>query len=124
MPWTIAQKKEYNKKYYLKNKAKHVSYNKRDIARDYGLFKRFESIKTRCRFPSSVSFKNYGGRGIKCLWSSYEEFKGDMYKSYLKHLRDFGNKDTTIERVDVNGHYCKDNCKWATWKEQSLNKRK
>ena len=65
----------------------------------------------------------YGGRGIKCLWESFEEFRDDMYESYLQLVKDFGEKQTTIDRKDGAGNYCRDNCRWATIKEQNNNKR-
>jgi len=46
-----------------------------------------------------------------------------MYESYLKHCDSFWEKQTTIDRIDVDWNYCKKNCCWATYKEQSKNKR-
>lgn len=76
-------------------------------------------MKRRCYDPRRQSYKNYGGRGIDVCqeWlDNYLNFKIDMFNDYREGL--------TIERVDVNKGYCKDNCCWATMKVQSRNQRR
>lgn len=89
-------------------------------------YKIWRGIICRCRYKSHISYKNYGGRGISVCnrWNKFENFRDDMYESYLKHCEEFGEKDTSIDRIDNNGNYELSNCKWATIVEQRNNTRK
>ena len=86
-------------------------------------YKIYHGIKARCENKNiGKSYKWYGGKGIKILWKTFEEFRDDMYPSYLEHIKKFGEKQTTIDRIDSSKNYYKKNCRWATYKEQAKEK--
>lgn len=82
-------------------------------------------MKRRCLNKNDSAYLNYGGRGIKICdeWLKFENFKNDMYESYIKHAEIHTEKNTTIERVENNKGYSVLNCKWATYIEQNRNTR-
>ena len=77
---------------------------------------KYLSLKRRCNCPSQYGYKWYGKKGIKVEWDTYQDFKNDMYESYAEGL--------TLDRKDVNGSYCKENCAWVSKQEQAKNKRR
>lgn len=83
----------------------------------------WNGIIRRTSYKKGKDYKFYGARGIKNLWKNFIEFKNDMYSSYLLHVKKYGEKETTIDRIDFNSNYCKENCRWSTWGEQRKNKR-
>lgn len=71
----------------------------------------------RCYNPNHQSYKDYGGRGITVC--------DRWLESVENMLEDLGQppEGLTLERIDVNGNYCPENCKWETSANQAYNKR-
>ena len=80
------------------------------------------NMRQRCNNKKKWDYKFYGGRGIGYCksWESYVNFLRDMGNSYKKHKEKFNN--TSLDRIDVNEGYSKENCKWSTRLEQSNNR--
>ncbi|MDP1513110.1 hypothetical protein L8C07_26415 [Paenibacillus sp. CMAA1739] len=86
----------------------------------------WKGMIARCEKPKTNGYKNYGGRGIKVCekWHVFENFMNDMHSKYLDHAKLHGEDNTSIDRIDVNGDYHKDNCRWETMSSQCSNRRK
>jgi hypothetical protein len=76
-------------------------------------------MKRRCYDQKQPCYKNYGGRGIRVC----NEWINNFLAFYDWANTNGFRKELTLERKDVNGNYCPENCKWVTNKEQSNNKR-
>lgn len=82
-------------------------------------------IKGRCLNPNDDGYPIYGGRGISVCdeWLDFENFKNDMYDEYVEKSNIYGEENISIDRINTNGNYCKENCRWATQKQQCNNVR-
>jgi hypothetical protein len=79
-------------------------------------YRSWAHMKERCDNPNSSFYKNYGARGI-----GYDP----RWSTFMPFYRDMGPRPVglTLERVDTDADYSKENCIWGTWREQQNNRR-
>lgn len=84
----------------------------------------WKSMTKRCRGTGTVEDKYYVDKGIIVSeeWKIFLNFYNDMHGSYSQHVKEHGVVNTSIDRINVDGNYCKENCRWATMKIQANNR--
>lgn len=88
------------------------------------LYNVWNNIKRRCYTKTNPYYKYYGGCGVKMCdeWrvsfsSFYDWSMGNGYD------KDAKQGDCTLDRIDANGNYCPENCRWVSMKEQNFNRK-
>ena len=83
-------------------------------------YRSWQSMNTRCTNPNRSNYKHYGERGVKICkrWS-------ERPNGFRNFLEDMGPRPEgcSLDRIDANGDYCPENCRWADKYTQSLNRR-
>ena len=110
MPFLKGHKPSYTKVGKEHHQFKHGQVNTK-------IYKSWESMKRRCLNKKDAFYFYYGGRGIKIeeKWFNFIGFYEDMKDSYFQ--------GATLDRIDNNKNYSKNNCRWVTKSEQSRNRR-
>lgn len=78
-------------------------------------YETWRGMKMRCDMPNNVAYHRYGGRGIKIC---------DRWRDYSNFLADMGERPEgmTLDRINADGDYCPENCRWADKEEQGRNR--
>ena len=100
----------YQKEVVRKNKKTHGEHKSR-------LYTAWINMRRRCSYEKSIGYKNYGGRGIRVCeeWDcSFFAFRKWAYENGYKN-------DLTIDRINNDGNYTPENCRWADMKQQGRN---
>lgn len=102
----------------LANNKSTSSGNYKDGRTKHLLYGTWHQMINRCENPKSKHYDRYGGRGIK-VCDEWHDFW-----SFVKWSDSIGGRPNgyTLDRIDNDGNYCPENCRWADWKTQTSNK--
>ncbi len=128
------EKYHQNKAIYLERAKRYYEDNREDVLirarenaikrkeNDFITFKLrgiFRGMKHRCYNPKDKCYKYYWWKWVRIEWETFEDFYSDMCDSYIEHYNQYGEKNTQIDRINNNGNYSKENCRWVTAKQNN-----
>lgn len=108
-----------------KQRKSHIKHGGRKRNCTDRLYYVWQKMRLRCCDKKDKSYKNYGGRGISVCdeWrNDYAAFRAWAFANGYNESAKRG--DCTLDRIDVNGDYCPNNCRWVSMAEQCRNTRK
>ena len=110
--------KECQQKYRAKDQ-KHIKIRQKEYSNTIRgiLNRKYHHIKWRCENPNAYNYNRYGGRGIKCLFKSSQEF-ADYVINELKA----DPRGLEIDRINNDGHYERGNIRFVTRSENCKNR--
>lgn len=83
------------------------------------LYRVWKAMRNRCNNPNNTAYERYGGRGIKVC----DDWNSDFKPFYEWAVSNGYEKGLTIDRIDNDGNYCPENCRWVSYATQNTNKR-
>jgi len=80
------------------------------------IYHSWNNMKRRCIYPKHINYKDYWWR-----WITYTE-RREKFENFYEDMKDDWSKWLSLDRIDVNWNYSKENCRWSTMKVQQRNK--